>query len=61
MDLVNEQRTNYYSHIWPVYYGIISNTIKIEGVMAITAILLIQLMTVSKFYLIEPPVLIHSC
>lgn len=53
MDLVSDQGTNYYSHIRPVYYGIISNIIKISGVMAITAKLLIQLMTVSEFYLIE--------
>lgn len=53
MDLVSEQGTNYYSHIWPVYHGTISNTIKTDAVMTITAIFLVQLMTVSKFYLIE--------
>lgn len=53
MDLESEQGTNYCSHIWPIYYGINSNTIKIDGVMAVTAILLMQSMTVSTFYLIE--------
>lgn len=49
---MSDQGTNYYSH-FPVYYGIISNIIIMGGVIAITAKLLIQLMTVAKFYLIE--------